>query len=78
MALSNRLAQGQDPPTSLDAGGRRFTPGTSITGITLTVSGVVEGISRADFVAAAGDAKASCPVSRALRDHDHLEASLAS
>ena len=67
MALSHGLDQAGTPPTSLDTQAAvEFTPGTGITGITLTVSGVVEGISEADFVAAAEDAKANCPVSQAL------------
>ena len=80
MALSNGLAKAGTPPTSLDTQAAvEFTPGTGITGITLTVTGVVEGISEADFVAAAEDAKANCPVSQALSGTTiTLAASLAS
>jgi osmotically inducible protein OsmC len=78
MALSNGLAKAGTPPTSLDTSAAvDFTPGTGITGIKLTVRGVVEGMSNDDFVAAAEDAKANCPVSQALAGTTiTLEASL--
>jgi osmotically inducible protein OsmC len=67
MALSNGLAKAGTPPTSLDTSAAvEFTPGTGITGIKLTVTGAVEGISSEDFVAAAEEASANCPVSQAL------------
>jgi osmotically inducible protein OsmC len=67
MALSNGLAKAGTPPTSLDTTADvELTPGTGITGIKLTVRGVVEGASNDDFVAAAEAAKAGCPVSQAL------------
>jgi osmotically inducible protein OsmC len=67
MALSNGLAKAGTAPTSLDTSADvEFTPGTGITGIKITVRGVVEGLSNEDFVAAAEDAKANCPVSQAL------------
>ena len=67
MALSNGLAKAGSAPTSLDTSADvEFTPGTGITGIKLTVRGAVEGMSNDDFVAAAEDAKANCPVSQAL------------
>jgi osmotically inducible protein OsmC len=67
MALSNGLAKAGTAPTSLDTSADvEFTPGTGITGIKLTVRGTVEGMSEEDFVAAAEDAKANCPVSQAL------------
>jgi osmotically inducible protein OsmC len=40
--------------------------GFRLTGIALTVRGEVTGIDKATFLAAAEDAKASCPVSKAL------------
>jgi osmotically inducible protein OsmC len=43
-----------------------FQPGEGITGIALTVKARVPGLSAADFEAAAQDAKANCPVSKAL------------
>jgi osmotically inducible protein OsmC len=67
MALSNGLAKADSPATSLDTSADvEFTPGTGITGIRLTVRGVVEGMSNEEFVAAAEDAKSNCPVSKAL------------
>jgi lipoyl-dependent peroxiredoxin len=42
------------------------TGGFKLTGITLTVRGEVTGIDSDTFVAAAADAKAGCPVSKAL------------
>ena len=67
MALSNGLAKAGTPPTSLDTTADvELTPGTGITGIKLTVRGVVEGMSNDDFVAAAEAAKTGCPVSQAL------------
>ena len=67
MALSNGLAQAGTAPTSLETSAEvEFTPGTGITGIKLTVRGVVEGMSNDDFVTAAEAAKVGCPVSQAL------------
>ena len=67
MALSNGLATAGTAPTSLDTSADvEFTPGKGITGIKLTVRGVVEGMSNEDFVTAAEGAKANCPVSQAL------------
>ncbi|WP_205475010.1 OsmC family peroxiredoxin [Nocardioides sp. SYSU D00038] len=67
MALSNGLAKADTPATSLTTTAEvELTPGTGITGIKLTVRGVVEGIDEDAFVAAAEAAKAGCPVSQAL------------
>ena len=67
MALSNGLAKAGTPPTALDTSAEvDFVPGTGITEIRLTVRGAVDGMSEEDFVAAAEDAKANCPVSQAL------------
>jgi lipoyl-dependent peroxiredoxin len=79
MALSNGLAKGGTPATSLDTSAAvDFVPGTGITEIRLSVKGVVEGISNEDFVAAATAAKEGCPVSQALAGTTiKLEASLA-
>lgn len=79
MALSNGLAKAGTPPTSLDTTADvTFQPGEGITGIKLTVVGVVPGLSAEDFAAAAEDAKKNCPVSQALTGTTiTLEASLA-
>jgi osmotically inducible protein OsmC len=79
MALSNGLAKAGTPPTALDTSAEvDFVPGTGITEIRLTVRGAVEGMSNDDFVAAAEDAKANCPVSKALAGTTiNLDAALA-
>ena len=79
MALSNGLATAGSPPTSIDTSADvTFVPGTGITGIKLTVSAVVPGMTAQQFEAAAQDAKANCPVSQALAATDiTLEATLA-
>ncbi len=79
MAFSNGLAKACTPATTLDTQAAvEFSPGTGITGIKLTVRGVVEGISNEDFVAAAEAAKEGCPVSKALAGTTiTLDASLA-
>ncbi|TDQ53728.1 OsmC family protein [Actinorugispora endophytica] len=67
MALSNGLAQAGTPPTKLRTQADvTFQPGEGIKGIHITVRGEVPGISAEDFVKAAEDAKAGCPVSQAL------------
>ncbi|MER5636419.1 OsmC family protein [Kitasatospora sp. NPDC002227] len=67
MALSHGLTGAGTPPTSLDTQADvTFQPGTGITGIHLTVTGDVPGLDEAGFVKAAEDAKANCPVSKAL------------
>jgi osmotically inducible protein OsmC len=67
MALSHGLAQAGTPPTSLDTSAAvTFQPGEGITGIVISVVGVVPGIDEATFVAAAEGAKTNCPVSKAL------------
>lgn len=80
MALSNGLAKGGNPPTSLDTRADvTFQPGEGITGVKLTVRGVVPGITAKEFEAAAEDARDNCPVSQALTGTTiTLEASLAS
>ncbi len=67
MALSHGLAQAGTPPTSVDTRADvTFQPGEGITGITLTVSAVVPGLTALQFEEAAQDAKKNCPVSQAL------------
>jgi osmotically inducible protein OsmC len=68
MALSNGLANAGNPATALDTSVEvDFVPGTGITEIRISVRGTVPGMSEEDFVAAAEDAKANCPVSQALK-----------
>jgi osmotically inducible protein OsmC len=67
MALSSGLDKAGTPPTKLTTQAEvTFQPGTGITGIHLTVQGEVPGLDENDFVLAAEDAKANCPVSQAL------------
>jgi osmotically inducible protein OsmC len=67
MALSHGLAQAGNPPRRLETRAEvTFTPGTGITGIDIAVKGDVPGLDNDAFVTAAEDAKANCPVSRAL------------
>jgi len=79
MALSLALDKAGHPPTSLDTRADvTFQPGEGITGIKLTVKGVVPGVNAEEFEAAAQDAKLNCPVSQALTGTTiTLEASLA-
>jgi osmotically inducible protein OsmC len=67
MALSNGLAKAGHAPQALDTRAEvDFVPGTGITEIRLFVRGQVKGMSNDEFVVAAEDAKANCPVSKAL------------
>jgi osmotically inducible protein OsmC len=67
MALSNGLAKAGNPPEKLDTSATvTFQPGEGITRGVLTVRGAVPGLDADGFRAAAEDAKANCPVSKAL------------
>jgi osmotically inducible protein OsmC len=67
MAFANVLAKAGTPPERLESSARvTFVPGTGITVSALEVSGRVPGIDEEGFRAAAEDAKANCPVSKAL------------
>ena len=67
MALSHGLAGAGHAPTSIDTTADvTFQAGQGITGITLTVKGVVPGLTPLQFEEAAQDAKKNCPVSQAL------------
>ncbi|MFD0899821.1 OsmC family protein [Actinomadura sediminis] len=67
MALSHALAGAGTPPEKVDTKAEvTFQPGEGITGIHLTVRAGVPGLSAGDFEKAAQDAKAGCPVSKAL------------
>jgi osmotically inducible protein OsmC len=76
MALSLGLAQAGNPPTSIDTQAAvTFQPGTGITGIALSVRGVVPGLTAEQFDEAAQKAKTGCPVSQALSVPITLETS---
>jgi osmotically inducible protein OsmC len=67
MALSHGLAGAGTPPQTVDTKAEvTFQPGEGITGVHLTVRATVPGLSAEDFERAAQDAKANCPVSKAL------------
>ncbi|REF37758.1 OsmC family protein [Thermasporomyces composti] len=67
MALSHGLAQAGNPPSSVDTKAEvTFQPGEGITGIHLTVRASVPGLDAEAFARAAENAKANCPVSKAL------------
>ncbi len=67
MQLSGGLTKAGHPPTTLNTHAEvDFQPGEGITGIRLRVSGDVPGLDADGFRAAAEDAKANCPVSKAL------------
>jgi osmotically inducible protein OsmC len=70
MALSLGLTTAGHPPTSLDTNAAvvlgKVDDKITITRIDLTLSGVVPGLSDADFQRLAEDAKKNCIVSRAL------------
>src|SRR3954451_19671051 len=76
MSLSNAIAQAGGTPESLEvAAGVTLGPdqqngGLRPTGIRLTVRGEVEGLDAAGFEKAAQEAKAGCPVSKALTGVD--------
>ncbi|RWF76306.1 MAG: OsmC family peroxiredoxin [Mesorhizobium sp.] len=67
MQLSHVLAENGTPATELDAKAVvTLIPGTGITGSALTLVGKVPGIDAAKFQELAEQAKAGCPVSKAL------------
>ena len=71
MQLSALIAQAGGTPEALDvqadvALGPDPAGGFKLTGIKLTVRGEVEGLSDEQFASVAADAKAGCPVSKAL------------
>jgi osmotically inducible protein OsmC len=84
MAFSGGIAKAGGTPQSLDVtadvdfGPDKERGGFMITGIKLTVRGRVEGMDAAGFEKAAQEAKAGCPVSKALAGVDiSLDAALA-
>ena len=71
MQLSALIAEAGGTPRSLDVSaavtlGPDPAGGLRIRGVALTVRGVVDGLDEEGFLAVAQDAKASCPVSKAL------------
>jgi osmotically inducible protein OsmC len=75
MQLSALIGQAGGTPQALDVQadvslGPDPAGGFRLTGIKLTVRGEVEGLDAAQFIKAAEDAKATCPVSKALTGVD--------
>jgi osmotically inducible protein OsmC len=67
MALAHGLAQGGNTPDQLETSATvTFKPGEGITRSALSVKATVPGLTPEAFKAAAEDAKANCPVSKAL------------
>jgi lipoyl-dependent peroxiredoxin len=67
MALSHGLAHARNAPDELRTSATvTFYPGDGITRIALTVEGRFPGLDEQAFRAAAEDAKANCPVPKAL------------
>lgn len=79
MALSHALSKDGHTPDRLETSAAvTFQPGEGITGIVLTVTGQVPGLTPEQFQRYADDAKANCPVSKALAGTKiSLEASIA-
>jgi osmotically inducible protein OsmC len=85
MQLSANIAQAGGTPQSLDVqadvslGPDQAGGGFKLTGITLTVRAEVDGLDAAAFEKAAQEAKAGCPISKALAGVDiTLDAALES
>jgi osmotically inducible protein OsmC len=75
MQLSSLIARAGGTPQALDVQadvslGPDPAGGFRLTGIKLTVRGEVEGLDEAQFAKVANDAKAGCPVSKALTGVD--------
>jgi osmotically inducible protein OsmC len=67
MQLANMLAENGTPPDSLNVTATvELVPGTGITGSALMLEAKVPGIDQARFAELADQAKATCPVSKAL------------
>lgn len=68
MAFSNGVAGAGFTPEEVNTKADvTFVPGTGITGIHLTVSARIPGVTEEEFQRLAEDAKVNCPVSQALR-----------
>ena len=75
MQLSSLIANAGGTPQSLEVQadvelGPDPAGGFQLTGIKITVRGEVEGLDEAGFVKAAEEAKAGCPISKALKAVD--------
>ena len=78
MALSGALARAGTPPESIQTTAAvTFEAGKGVLGSHLLVSARVPGITEEQFEAFADDAKANCPISKALAIPITIEAELA-
>lgn len=81
MALSLMLGTAGHPPASIDTKAtvhlEKVGPGFAVTGIDLTTTGKVPGISAAEFQQHAENAKANCIISKVLAVPIRLVATLA-
>ena len=66
MAVSSQLTQKGLNPTSLDTKATLTMESLTVTGIHLSISGTVPGISAEDFSAVVKEAEKNCVISRAL------------
>ena len=70
MALSNELAKGGTPPSTLDVTATAtFVPGTGITNMVLVLHADVPGLDDEGLRSTAEAAKEGCPVSQALKNN---------
>jgi osmotically inducible protein OsmC len=76
MAFSGILGRAGHPPQRLDVSAEvtfdKLESGWKVVSSALTVHGVVPGMSEADFVAAAEQARDGCPISGALKGNVEL------
>ena len=73
MALSHQLAQGGNPPESLETSAEvEFVAGEGVKSSHITVRGRVPGIDAGEFREAAEGAKDGCPISGALKGNVEL------
>jgi osmotically inducible protein OsmC len=74
MAFSNGLGKAGHEDIKLRTSSEvEFVPGTGVTTVTLTVRGGAKGISEADFVKLATEAKDGCPISQVMKGNVELK-----
>ena len=74
MAFSNGISKAGHHPERLNTTAEvEFVPGKGITTVTLSVKGHIHGITEADFLKLAEEAKDGCPVSQALKGNVELK-----
>jgi lipoyl-dependent peroxiredoxin len=74
MAFSNGLGKAGHEDIKLSASSEiEFVPGTGVTTVTLKVRGGAKGISEAEFVKLATEAKDGCPISQVMKGNVELK-----